>query len=297
MAFCINCGQELADGAKFCANCGISVGANQSEKNGQRKSIYEGEVHKCPNCGEILESFITNCPSCGYELRGTQGSSITLEFANKLMATTDEKQLVNLIRGFSIPNTREDVLEFFILASSNYDYYVDHQDVSKAWLAKLEQCHQKAKILLINEPEYSEIEKLYTEIHTKLKKARKRQLLVGASKRLVSSLTVLTVKCVGVICAIASFLKAISIDRTGENGVGFELLGGLLLIISAVLLFRKRVTAFELLFTGAGGILTFILAKQLENGAGLQLIGAVALILVGISFIKFICGSKSNLKE
>ena len=25
MAFCINCGQELAEGAKFCANCGKAV--------------------------------------------------------------------------------------------------------------------------------------------------------------------------------------------------------------------------------------------------------------------------------
>ena len=45
MAFCINCGQELAEGAKFCANCGRAVGASQNGVKEQRKTVYDGE---CP---------------------------------------------------------------------------------------------------------------------------------------------------------------------------------------------------------------------------------------------------------
>ncbi|MBU5231032.1 zinc-ribbon domain-containing protein [Intestinimonas butyriciproducens] len=35
MAFCINCGQELAEGTKFCANCGTPV-ANMKATIAQR---------------------------------------------------------------------------------------------------------------------------------------------------------------------------------------------------------------------------------------------------------------------
>lgn len=66
MAFCINCGQELAEGAKFCANCGKAVTGESTIS--QRKTVYEGNLHKCPNCGEVLNSFVTNCPTCGHEI-------------------------------------------------------------------------------------------------------------------------------------------------------------------------------------------------------------------------------------
>ena len=56
MAFCINCGQELTEGAKFCANCGKVV--NGENPTPQRKTVYEGQIHKCPNCGEVLGAFV-----------------------------------------------------------------------------------------------------------------------------------------------------------------------------------------------------------------------------------------------
>ena len=66
MAFCTNCGEKIAEGTKFCANCGQAV--NNTSTN-QRKTVYDGEIHKCPNCGETLNSFVSICPSCGFELR------------------------------------------------------------------------------------------------------------------------------------------------------------------------------------------------------------------------------------
>ena len=48
MSFCTNCGKELPTGAKFCANCGT---ASVAPDNARRKTVYDGEVHKCPGCG------------------------------------------------------------------------------------------------------------------------------------------------------------------------------------------------------------------------------------------------------
>ena len=75
MAFCVNCGQELKEGVKFCANCGSTVIPHKKVVKNERKTFYDGEIHKCPNCGEVINSFIISCPSCGYELRGSSVTS------------------------------------------------------------------------------------------------------------------------------------------------------------------------------------------------------------------------------
>lgn len=82
MAFCINCGQELADGAKFCANCGKAV--NDSNSTEQRKTVYDGVIHKCPNCGEVLTSFLANCPACGFEFNTKKVNSSLTEFIEEI---------------------------------------------------------------------------------------------------------------------------------------------------------------------------------------------------------------------
>lgn len=208
MAFCINCGQELAEGAKFCAGCGKAVKGNSSTT--QRKTVYDGEIHKCPNCGEVLSSFVTVCPSCGHELRGTTASNSVRELAMKLQQIesgrisknnamfgrssaskqTDDidEQKINLIKSFAIPNTKEDILEFAVLAASNIDRnaydesygYLSQRmnarrrDVSNAWMSKLEQAYQKARIVLANDPRMKEIQGLYDSTHKSVNKVKWR---------------------------------------------------------------------------------------------------------------------------
>ena len=213
MAFCINCGQELAEGAKFCANCGKAVNDNSTS---QRKTVYEGEIHKCPNCGEVLSSFVTVCPSCGHELRGAKASNSVRELAMKLQQIESgrtsrgnnpfgrgfaskqpddiDEQKINLIKSFAIPNTKEDILEFAVLAASNVDRnaydesygYLSQRmnarrrDVSNAWMSKLEQAYQKAKIVLAGDPRLNEIQALYDSTHKSVNKVKWRMWkLVG----------------------------------------------------------------------------------------------------------------------
>ena len=224
--FCSYCGTKLDDGARFCKGCGKAVvqttqATSESntkgepsnevfshEPNTERTTVYEGKLHKCPNCGELLDAFRSHCPSCGYEIRDAHSSGSVRELAQKLerieaeqMAPIEEKkslmkmvfgkdfkeeneveeaqerfdehkrqQKANLIINFSVPNTREDILEFMILASSNIDVKKGIDDeVTKAWISKLDQVYEKAKLLLGSGPSFTQIKYIYDRKKAQIK--------------------------------------------------------------------------------------------------------------------------------
>lgn len=202
MAFCTNCGQELEEGTKFCAECGKATNKN-NQTNEQRKTIYDGEVHKCPNCGDVLDAFESVCETCGYEIRNSKTSNAVREFSLKLEAIetsrpvqsasfkkvlanqhqiseTDQRK-INLIRSFAIPNNKEDILEFLVLASSNINERRDsiweplnesEKAVSDAWKAKFEQAYEKAKLLFGGSIEFQNIESFYQSKNKQIKDKR-----------------------------------------------------------------------------------------------------------------------------
>ena len=205
MAFCTNCGHQLADGAKFCFECGTKVNIQEPSQEETRKVAYDGEIHKCPNCGDILDAYESVCKACGYEQRGSRATSSVHELAVKLQKIEEarltrnnhsrfgqsseiDQQKINLIRSFVIPNTKEDILEFAVLAASNVDTsaYDDsygilstlqngrRKAVSDAWLAKLKQAYQKAKLVFAGDPRITEVQSLYDSTHKAIRRAKGR---------------------------------------------------------------------------------------------------------------------------
>lgn len=206
MAYCRNCGTQLIDGAKFCQKCGCSA-TSESTGYTQRKQEFAGKLYKCPNCGEVLKSFELNCPACGYELRGARASSAVKEFALKLeaiesrreyekprglfaaaeaqqrLSKTDE-QKISLIKSFSVPNSKEDMLEFMILAtssmnmgtydSSNTNFSKSEKEINAAWFSKVQQVYEKAKRSYSSDSTFTEIKALYDNCNEKIRKAKKK---------------------------------------------------------------------------------------------------------------------------
>ncbi len=172
MSYCEHCGRELPDDASFCTYCGAPVRKISTNGQSKRKQTYAGKIVKCPNCGEILDAFVTVCPSCGCRIRGAESSSAVQDFGIRLSQARSDKEKINIIRNFPIPNTVEDVLEFVILASTNINENQNLDDeVSDAWFAKLQQAYQKASISFKDQPEYARVEESYNQV----KKARSRQ--------------------------------------------------------------------------------------------------------------------------
>lgn len=228
--YCINCGSELPEKAKFCLQCGTKIySADTDDKSSfegkSRKQVFDGEIKKCPHCGATIESFQTNCANCGYELRGQRANSFAESFAegmNKIesefanikndhsmeislfkndgkgfwskyvdLANEEDKRIrqyeqyhnrkIQYIKNFPIPNSKEELYEFMIMASNNIDEdcfrykkslfgkelinnVKEDIELSKAWLSKMKMIYQKAKMSIKDSKDFAQIESIYNEI-------------------------------------------------------------------------------------------------------------------------------------
>lgn len=224
MPFCSNCGKEIESIAKFCSDCGSPNYATPANNEEQRRVVYDGKIRKCPNCGEILKAFEINCLSCGHEIRNTLVSSAIKEFEMKFesiesrreyekprglyaaglelqrVSKTDE-QKISLIKSFSVPNSKEDILEFMILATSSinmsaYDsskvgITMSEKKLNDAWFSKVQQVYEKAKRSYSRDSTFTEIKDLYDSCIENIKKAKlwgviKLILMIGGTFLLLS---------------------------------------------------------------------------------------------------------------
>lgn len=206
MSYCMNCGKPLPDGAKFCSICGTPSGVTTN--NTQRQQEWAGKLIKCPSCGEDITSFTAVCPACGHEIRGTKSTTSVRDFAAKLeeiertrsskgfglkktlqnqteISATDQRK-ISLIRSFAIPNAKEDLFEFLVLASSNINMqrynYIDsipesEKAVSDAWKAKFDQAYEKAKLSFGHTPDFKRIQDIYEKKNSQVKNSKKKGVL------------------------------------------------------------------------------------------------------------------------
>lgn len=207
MAFCVNCGEKLVAGAKFCHSCGTPVGGISSVNNNIRKEEYAGKIFKCPNCGAVITESTVICPECGTQITGREAVSSVKKFEEKLMEIESKRkggiidaltkssnvvdnQKLNLIKSFPIPNTVTDINEFIFLAIANIDVKLSKQSVgskfssalnsndknlkmqkniSDAWVLKMQQAYQKALVSFQNDPTFEGMQKVYLDKLKELK--------------------------------------------------------------------------------------------------------------------------------
>lgn len=93
MATCTSCNQTLADGAKFCANCGATVGgptygAAAPTPAAAQTVAPPGVVYTkfCSSCGNGLVAAAVICPNCGAAQKGFSTSGGKSKTTAVLMA-------------------------------------------------------------------------------------------------------------------------------------------------------------------------------------------------------------------
>lgn len=280
MLYCSNCGSKVSAEDKFCSKCGQPI-----SKQSLRTTIYEGEIHKCPNCGEILDAFSIACPSCGYEIRGKEASESVKDFADKLTNTKTNAAKADIIRSFPIPNTKEDVFEFMILASTNYDESFSQSDnkqkeIREAWISKIEQGYQKAKLLFGDYPEFQKIESIYLKTQGRKNKTSTIKLIL---------------RTIGLWSGLLIFLIALILDvTTYSNTSMFHIGAGIIMVVGAFMIGRESNNLLEVGIGIACGILALLLGLILQegfhgNGSIMELAGGLVIV---ISIVRLIQSTK-----
>lgn len=202
MSFCGKCGFKLDDGFTFCPKCGASseVPGNVASRKGQTTASHgfkteqknppkpkarttsESEAHeeepkRCPACGEIVGLNDFACPACGHELRRVTDGSINdlyrrLEEIEAGRTSNEEKSekgvsrtdalKANAVRYFPIPNTKQDLLEFLVMAKANSQEGDANYEkvVIDAWRSKFDQAYDKAEALFGSDEDFSKFEKI-----------------------------------------------------------------------------------------------------------------------------------------
>lgn len=259
--YCPNCEKKLADDALFCDECGTKIVRGESlsnippkevqkeeqapveektlepqqniERHVEKKPIKEGQIHKCPRCGELIPFDAVNCPTCGYEVRDRGVAVSVQDFFDTLQTINDEEKKINYIKTYPIPNTREDILEFMLLANSNYDakYYATNRNIdslSSAWLSKIEQCYTKAKIILREQRDLDTVEEIYKGIKTETKKVQ------------ISKLVMIIAGLVSIVVSLI-LIVTFNVEENTALGIAFIVLLAVGIVLT-VFGFRKKKT-------------------------------------------------------
>lgn len=179
MAFCVNCGAQNADGARFCTGCGKAVaGAASPQAEPKPRTVTVGQVKKCPSCGSPIESFQGRCSSCGHELQAGEVVNSAKELAERLqnVGSDSYRARAEIIRNFPIPNAREDLLEFAIYAFSQWEGSGDYAR-KEALKTKMKEVELKAKIVFSDDPKsLSQITDLVKQMGEAVKTAKLKDL-------------------------------------------------------------------------------------------------------------------------
>ena len=175
----------------------------------QTKKTKKETVYKCPNCGSSLESYTSNCPYCHTELRNIKSSESMENFSKGLEKIKSKEmpkyegkesllkktigidlskdieareefessfrrkinaEVANYINNYPVPNSKEDLIEFMILVTSNITTKDDcPTEIKKAWESKMEQIYKKSKLTFKNPNDIKIIEDLYNSKKQELK--------------------------------------------------------------------------------------------------------------------------------
>lgn len=207
--FCQSCGAKSKRKKTQVSNKEVELEEDNEEDTQKSSKTKEEASYKCPNCGSSLESYTSNCPYCHTEIRNVKSSEAMEKFSkglekirSKEMPKYDGKEsllkrtigvdlskdvkareefednfknrmneeIADYINNYPVPNSKEDLVEFMILVTSNVNSKNDNPDViKKAWESKMEQVYKKSKITLKNQSDIKIIDDLYNSKKKELK--------------------------------------------------------------------------------------------------------------------------------
>lgn len=158
---CPNCGSVVGAMDAICSSCGFYLTDRNVGTSVQRFQEQLGEI----------ENKRYDKHSGGYkrslkEVIGIGEDEREYDLIRKIL-----QEKIALIKIFPVPNTVDQIVEFILLAVANIDVNESKRtiwnkkgksdSISEAWIAKMQQVYQKAKMLFPNDPMFGNIQDLY----------------------------------------------------------------------------------------------------------------------------------------
>lgn len=215
-----------------------------------RQQEFVGKIKKCPNCGQPFQSFKIKCPSCGFEFSGIEAVKSVKDFFYVYQRENNKWQRLELIKNFPVPNSKEDILEFAILASQqtkslansqnsklNLQNYmmstlneqggilgayknvftgnqnqnkVSQEDFYIAWKNKLEQIQLKAKLAFGEDKE--DFEQLSKIVSEAFEEVNNLQKKQKATKKKIITMTVISF----IFLIVFALVPLVFLKKTGQ---------------------------------------------------------------------------------
>lgn len=149
-----------------------------------------GSLKKCPSCGASTKSFQNKCEECGHEFRNVETNSSMNELLNELKKISksqfkdedgdfEEKKYfearAEVIRDFSIPTSKEDLIEFATKSMAEFDSKnTDNKELNSAWESKSLEAISKLQIFALTDKSITPIsEKLEKKLNEKIAENKK----------------------------------------------------------------------------------------------------------------------------
>lgn len=296
MPYCSSCGTEIQEGVKFCPSCGSSVAPGRDQPR-------QPHLIKCPNCGQELSSFQGNCPACGYEIRNVAVSNAIKQFSENLSEiekrapqanfekspTTDASavEAAALIRNYIVPNSREDLFEFMIIAHSHINglgsLKRNNVHLLNAWEAKVEQVYEKGRLTL-PKSDFKKLEEFYLAVKDSLRNQRKIARKQTDARSTRGAIGVV----IGIIVTVIATFDAIN----SGNASLLEVLSLVILCIALPVASDKSRSLIGIVFCCAATLASFICSRALahfgENGSWLFLQFLICFSISLFQFIRFL---------
>ena len=151
MIICNNCKTSVEDGVKFCTSCGMPVGETAAA------SDAKGET------SEVKKFF-------------------------KRFEIAKGSERPRVISNFIVPDTKEELLEFMIMASTIVDYSrigtSGETAADKAWLVKIQQAYKKGKTVFMDDANaLARITEIHEEVNEAVQRGEERRRHEESAKR------------------------------------------------------------------------------------------------------------------
>jgi hypothetical protein len=123
-----------------------------------------GNIKTCPACGASIKSMKMSCDDCGHEFTNIEATKSVVGLLNRINAlqrTQNEKENVfnqrkaEVINNTAIPNSKEDLIEFLTICSSQSRVLFSNRGYGKvlsAWSRKGYEALSKGKLLFKDDP-------------------------------------------------------------------------------------------------------------------------------------------------